>query len=351
MSGNDRHRASLHEIVRRFEHVEVLVVGDVMLDEYLHGEVERVSPEAPVPVVAVARETRALGGAGNVVRNLAALGARPRLCSVVGDDAEGRLVVDLLKELGVDASGLVVDDTRPTTRKTRIVARDQQMIRADRERVDALAPDVGAALDARMQVMLRGADGVAMVDYAKGVLAPEAAQRLVALAREVGVPVAVDPKRHLEGWVGARLVKPNLLEARALLGPEASAGDDACALAARLRGRLPGAEIALTCGGDGMVVLASEEGAEPQSVPTAALDVYDVQGAGDTSLAALWLARLAGAGLADAALLANAASGVAVGKVGTATASREELLERLDDVLEAQPESGSADAPTARPAG
>ncbi len=341
MSDRDAKPQRLRDVVQRFEHLEVLVVGDVMIDQYLNGEVERVSPEAPVPVVAVTHETNALGGAGNVVRNLAALGARPKLCSVVGDDAEGRLVVDLLKELGVETSGVVVDAGRPTTRKTRIVARDQQMIRADREHTAPLSTEVASALDERLRVMLPGVDGVAGVDYAKGVLAEAGAQRLIERAREIDVPVAVDPKGHLDGWAGARLVKPNLAEARALLGGDANGERDARRLALRLRDRLPGTEVALTCGAAGMVILGAEVGAEPRVVPTASLDVYDVQGAGDTSLAALWLARLAGATLVDAALLAHAASGVAVAKVGTATASRDELLVRLDPVLAAANEARS----------
>lgn len=329
----------LDATLQRFAHLEVLVVGDVMLDEYLLGEVDRVSPEAPVPIVAVEREVRALGGAGNVVRNLVALGARARLCSVVGDDDEGRRIVDLLKELGVDTSGIVVDAARRTTRKTRIVARDQQMIRADREDVEALGDDTRAALEDRVRASLRGTDGAALVDYGKGVLAPDAACRLVAMCGEAGIDVAVDPKGHLDAYRGVRLVKPNAAEAAALLGePEASpaaSGHGAHAWARRLGERLPGADVALTLGGEGMVVLEAGSKGAPELVPTASLDVYDVQGAGDTSLAALWLSRLAGASLVDAALVANAASGVAVSKVGTATASRDEVRERLARVLAA----------------
>jgi len=326
------------DLVRRFEHLEVLVVGDVMIDEYLAGDVDRVSPEAPVPVVSVARESRALGGAGNVVRNLAALGARPRLACVVGADDDGGRVVDLLKELGVDASGVVVDETRRTTRKTRIVARNQQLIRADREDVHGLADDVWASLEASVRAALRGADGVAFVDYGKGVFGGEgafeveAARSLVALAAELGVPAAVDPKTHLDGWGGVALVKPNVLEAGTLTGGGAAAPDE---LVDRLRERLPGTAVALTLGAGGMIVAEAGRATPVRTIPTAGLDVYDVQGAGDTSLAALWLARLSGATLAEAAVLANAASGVAVGKVGTATATPDEVRAQLPAVLDA----------------
>lgn len=330
------------DLLRRFEQLEVLVVGDVMLDEYLEGDVERVSPEAPVPVVSVARESCALGGAGNVLRNLTALGARARLACVVGADDDGGRVVDLLKGLGVDASGVVVDETRRTTRKTRIVARDQQLIRADREDVHGLAGDVRVSLETTARAALRGADGVAFVDYGKGVcggrdvsagsgmIEIEAARSLVALAAELGVPAAVDPKAHLDGWVGVALVKPNALEAAALTGA-GGPGE----LVDRLRERLPGADVALTLGAGGMIVAEAAREKPARTIPTARLDVYDVQGAGDTSLAALWLARLSGASLEEAAILANAASGVAVGKVGTATATPDEVRTQLPAVLDA----------------
>lgn len=324
--------ARLEAIVARLAHLEVLVVGDVMLDEYLVGAVDRPSPEAPVPVVTVEREVRALGGAGNVVRNLVALGARAKLCAVVGDDDEGRHVVDSLKELGVDTAGVVVDPARPTTRKTRVVARDRQMIRADRESRAPLEPDVRAALEARVGAWLPGADGVALVDYGKGVLAPEGARRLLAACTAAAVPVAVDPKGHLDAYVGARLVKPNAVEAAALLDGVPA---DPSARAQGLCARLPGSDVALTLGGAGMVVVETAEAPAPELVPTASLDVYDVQGAGDTTLAALWGARLAGASLVDAARIAHAAAGVAVAKVGTATASADELCARLPAVLEA----------------
>lgn len=335
------------ELLERFDGLDVLVVGDVMIDEDLVGDVERVSPEAPVPVVGVARESRTLGGAGNVVRNLVALGARCRFCTVVGDDDDGRRVIDLLKELGVETAGVVVDPTRRTTRKTRVVARGQQMIRVDREDVHPVAGGVRAELEACVRAAAAGAAGLAFVDYGKGVLAPEPARALVAVARALGVPSAVDPKGHLDAFEGVSLVKPNLSEARALLGlahaaPAAAPASEAKAaptqaaahaLALALVGRLPGADVALTLGALGMVIC--EAGGVPVTVPTAALDVYDVQGAGDTNLAALWLARLAGASAVDAATIANAASGVAVAKVGTAIATPGELRARLPDVVAA----------------
>lgn len=345
------------DLLRCFERLDVLVVGDVMLDEYLSGDVDRVSPEAPVPVVGITRELRTLGGAGNVVRNLVALGARARLATVVGDDGDGRHVVDLLKELGVDAACVVIDASRRTTRKTRIVARDQQLIRVDREDVHGLADDVARGLLDRVGSSLRGIDGLALVDYGKGVLDATTARALVALARERGVPVAVDPKHRLEGYEGSTLVKPNALEAWRLAAAPAeggAAGDrgadvsgdasDDEAIAERLRARLPGSEIVITLGARGMRIADAKPGTASKLVPTAALDVYDVQGAGDTSLAALWLARLAGASLEEAAILGHAASGVAVSKLGTATATRDEVRARLPHVLEAQHRAGAATA-------
>jgi D-beta-D-heptose 7-phosphate kinase/D-beta-D-heptose 1-phosphate adenosyltransferase len=309
------------------------VLGDVVLDEYLWGTVERVSPEAPVPVVHVRDESAVLGGAANVARNVVALGARVELCSVVGDDAAGRRIVDLVKELGVDPAGLVVAPRRPTTRKTRVIARSQQVVRFDRETSDPLSPAVARDLLGALDAALPGADGAIVEDYGKGVLVPRTAVAAMRRLRAAGVPVAVDPKVALAPYRGAELLKPNLREAEALSGVALREPGDLARAAARLRRRIGGGALVVTRGADGMTLF---EGDGPGvDVATPRREVFDVQGAGDTAIAALALSLRAGATLFEAAVIANAAAGVVVGKVGTATASAAELARALPAALEA----------------
>jgi D-beta-D-heptose 7-phosphate kinase/D-beta-D-heptose 1-phosphate adenosyltransferase len=323
----------LEALVLRFARVRLLVVGDVVLDEYLWGTVDRVSPEAPVPVVHVQDETLVLGGAANVARNAVALGARVALCSVVGDDPAGRRVAALVEALGVDPSGLVVAAGRPTTRKTRVVARSQQVVRFDRETHEPLAAASAARLLAALEAAIPGADGAVVEDYGKGVLAPGTAAAAMRRLRAAGLPVAVDPKTSLAPYKGAALLKPNLREAEALSGVRIRGPADLARAAARLRRRAGGGAVAVTRGADGMTLF--EEDGPGVAVATARREVFDVQGAGDTTIAALALALRAGATLFEAAVIANAAAGIVVGKVGTATASAAELRRALPASLAA----------------
>ncbi len=327
-------RGRLESIVNGFSKLRVLVVGDVVLDEYLRGEVERVSPEAPVPVVHVSGETQVLGGAGNVVRNVVALGAACGFCGVVGDDRAGSRVIDLLKDLGVDPSGVVVVSGRPTTRKTRVVARTQQIVRFDRETVDPPEPLVIRRLLAAITGTLSGVDAVVLEDYGKGALVPRVIAAAMRRFRAAGLFVAVDPKDTLSPFRGAALLKPNLREAASLAGLRTR--DDATLdrIATRLRRRIGGGDLAITCGADGIAIYGDEVPAG-ERVHTAAREVFDVQGAGDTTIAALTLAMRSGATLREAALIANAAAGVVVAKAGTATASRVELLRALPAAIAA----------------
>jgi D-beta-D-heptose 7-phosphate kinase/D-beta-D-heptose 1-phosphate adenosyltransferase len=319
--------ASLQKLVRGFAQLRLLVVGDVMLDEYLWGDVERVSPEAPVPVVHVRRESRALGGAGNVVRNVIAMGAQCRFCAVVGDDAAGDRIVDLLKELGVEAGGVVRDPSRPTTRKTRVEARSQQLLRYDRETDEPIAGAAARGLVAAITAALDQVDGVVFEDYAKGVLAPAVVRQVLKRCRARGLFVAVDPKDAVAPYRGASLVKPNQRELESLTGVRVRAPGDLAKAAAKLQRHLGGSDVIVTRGAQGMSIF--ENGRPQQDVASAPFEVFDVQGAGDTAIATLALAKLAGGSLVDAAVIANAAAGVVVGKVGTATASPDEVLAQL----------------------
>jgi D-beta-D-heptose 7-phosphate kinase/D-beta-D-heptose 1-phosphate adenosyltransferase len=334
-------RARLERILDRFDRIELLVLGDVVLDEYLWGDVDRVSPEAPVPVVHLRDESTVLGGAGNVVRNVVALGGRCRFCSVVGDDVAGARVLDLLKELEVDTEGTVVVPGRPTTRKSRVVARSQQIVRFDRETTEPIPTGAVRALLARVEAALASADAVVLEDYAKGLLTRGTIAKVMKRATAAGVPVAIDPKHDLASYRGASLLKPNLRETEALTGVDVRGSDDLARAVAKLRKRVGDVDIVVTRGSEGMTCFAAGERAG-RDVHTLAREVFDVQGAGDTTIAALELARAAGASLLEAAVVANAAAGVVVGKIGTATVTRDEIRGILPDAIAAARDRGSA---------
>jgi D-beta-D-heptose 7-phosphate kinase/D-beta-D-heptose 1-phosphate adenosyltransferase len=336
----------LAKLVRAFREVRLLVVGDVVLDEYLWGDVERVSPEAPVPVVHVERQSQVLGGAGNVVRNVVALGGSAGFCSAVGDDRAGARVLDLLGELGVATDGVVRVAGRPTTRKTRLLARSQQVVRFDRETVEPLPARAARALLAAIERAAPAVHGVVMEDYGKGTLAPATIRAVLRRLAAAGVPVAVDPKHDLAPYRGVELIKPNLREAAALAGCTIQSDADLDRAAGRLRRRLGGAAVVVTRGAEGISVF--DRDGPGLRIPTPRREVFDVQGAGDTTIAALALALRAGASLFEAAVLANAAAGVVVAKVGTATASPQELLDALPAAVAAARGPSRSDRAPAR---
>jgi D-beta-D-heptose 7-phosphate kinase/D-beta-D-heptose 1-phosphate adenosyltransferase len=331
MSRLDRRR--LERLIDDFAGVRLLVIGDLVLDEYVFGDVERVSPEAPVPVVHVRDETMMLGGAANAARNVVALGGSVDCCSVIGDDRAGGRIRELTKDLGVDPSGIVSVPGRPTTRKTRIVAQNQQIVRFDRETFDPPPAGASRALLVAIEERLSAADGVIVEDYGKGVMSKRIARSLMELCRQRGTPVTVDPKASLTDYRGASLLKPNLREAEALSGIQVHGADDLRRVASRLQAKIGGGDVVVTRGPDGMSIFEGD--AQGMHVPTVSREVFDVQGAGDTAIAALTLALRAGGTLQEAAVIANAASGVVVGKVGTATASADEVKQLLPEAVEA----------------
>lgn len=329
----------LAKLVHSFKQLRLLVLGDVVLDEYLWGDVERVSPEAPVPVVHVQRESMVLGGAGNVVRNVIALGGACDFCTAIGDDRAGERVLEMLAELGVDPSGTVCVPERPTTRKTRVVARSQQIVRFDRETGDGLPASASRAMLAALDRFAPRAHGAVIEDYGKGTLAGATVRTAMRKLEAHGVPVAVDPKEDLSPYRGASLVKPNLREAEALAGMRIRTRDDLAKAAQRLRRKLGGAAVVVTRGAEGMALFEGDGRASLVGTPRR--EVFDVQGAGDTTIAALSLALRAGGSLLEAAVIANAAAGVVVSKVGTATASPAEVLEALPAAIAAAKEERS----------
>jgi rfaE bifunctional protein kinase chain/domain len=304
----------------------VAVVGDAMLDVYLRGDVERISPEAPVPVVRVRDRRYALGGAGNVAQNVRAAGAACDLVAAIGDDPGGRQLSAMLEAIGADLSSVVVVN-RPTTTKTRIVARSQQVVRVDEEEDDDLSGDAVERLLAAVARAVTRADALVIEDYNKGVLVPRIIEAAMTAARARGIPVVVDPKyRNFFLYRGATIFKPNRRELADALGAEIEL-EHPEALPATFE-RLGVDNLLLTLGERGMVLVSS--GGQIKSVPTMAREVYDVVGAGDTVTAYLALTLAAGGTPAEAAVIANYAAGVEVGKPGAATVSADEVLAAYD---------------------
>lgn len=329
-TGNNHTSQRLIEIVRAVAGKSLVVFGDVMLDEFVWGDVTRISPEAPVPVVDVRRESVRLGGAANVLANAVALGAQAIIVGVVGCDAAGaRLRMEIESVSGARVS-FVTDDARPTTIKTRIIAHNQLVVRADRE---SRAPVSGARRDELIETLrtaIMEADALVISDYDKGAVTPDVLAPVLGFAHERGVPVLVDPKiRNFEFYKPATLVTPNHHEALRLSKTDDDS-DEGIARAARIiRASIGCRSVLVTRGERGMMLL--EERAAPVYVGTAAREVYDVTGAGDTVIATLACAICANASLSEAATLANHAAGIVVGKLGTATASAAELVAVLGE--------------------
>ncbi len=312
-----------------FSSLKVLVAGDFMLDEYLWGKVERISPEAPVAVVDVQRETRTLGGAGNVVNNLVALGARVEVLGLVGDDNPGRLLREELLRLGVSPEGLFADPERRTSRKTRVMAVSQQVVRIDRETRTPAPPSYdNAALDF-LEARLDGIQAVVLSDYGKGVLSPAFLKKAISMAQARGLPVVVDPKgADYFQYAGASVITPNRKEAELAAGRSLERWQDLLEVGHRMRRDLSLEGLLITLGQEGMAWFPSQ-GPEVH-IPAQAREVFDVSGAGDTVVAVMALGL---AGWPDdpltAASLANIAAGVVVGKIGTAPIFRAELEREL----------------------
>jgi len=319
-------RERLSHLLERAGTVRVAVVGDAMLDIYLRGDVERISPEAPVPVVRVRERKAALGGAANVAQNVTAIGARCELVCVSGADTAGETLRGMVATLGSDMRSFLTV-ARATTTKTRVTARAQQLLRFDEEEDHDLSSEDVEALLRAVTVAVRDADALVLEDYNKGVLGAAVIGHAIQEARSRGIPVVVDPKyRHFFGYQGATIFKPNRRELEAALGVTVDLEHEA-ALPAVLA-RLGVEQLLLTLGETGMV-LVSKDG-EVGRVPTTAREVYDVVGAGDTVTAYLAATLAAGASAAEAAVIANFAAGVEVGKLGAATVAPSEVVAAYD---------------------
>jgi rfaE bifunctional protein kinase chain/domain len=321
------------QLIQRMKSSRVVVVGDIMLDRYLIGDTERLSPEAPVPVVTLRERHAALGGAANVAANVAAMGAHCILVGAVGDDADGAAIRQELAVARLEDGFVLTIAGRPTTSKTRVIARGQQIVRIDDE-VDSLleGPDLGRLVETAREA-LADADALLLEDYNKGALSPELIVAVMEIAKRRGIPIVVDPKyRQFFEYAGATVFKPNRRELESALGAavDLKNGNALPEVLARLKVD----NLLVTLGSEGMV-LVTKDGSLTQ-IPSMAREIYDVSGAGDTVTAWLGTALAAGASLREAAQLANYAAGVEVGKPGVATVSPEEVLavheERFDQI-------------------
>jgi D-beta-D-heptose 7-phosphate kinase/D-beta-D-heptose 1-phosphate adenosyltransferase len=321
-------RARARTIVERIPATRLLVLGDVMLDQFIVGRVSRISPEAPVPVVAFERDEYRAGGAANVALNVRALGAGVEVIGLIGADGAADRLRELLIAADVRANSLITDEARRTTTKVRIVTtRNQQVARVDYESEDAASSVIEDALIDQVDARVRDADAVVVSDYLKGLVTRRLMASVVAAAQTRNIPVLVDPKiPHLDFYSGATLVTPNHYEAETATHLRIRSNDDAQRAAAVFRERARCEGVLITRGEHGMWLSCAEvEG----YLPAAAREVADVTGAGDTVVATLALAMAAGATAAEAAHLANAAAGIVVGKSGTATVTPEELRASL----------------------
>jgi D-beta-D-heptose 7-phosphate kinase/D-beta-D-heptose 1-phosphate adenosyltransferase len=320
-----RERAA--HLLAAIQNRRAVVLGDLLYDSFVYGDTHRISREAPVPILSEKRRTAMLGGAGNLARNLSSLGAEVRLISVAGNDADGEAAIDLVKAACGDAKGVVRTPERPTPSKIRYVSNNQQMFCVDRDPVEAVQAHTVSDLLDHIKEALETSDILIVSDYGRGVVTRELVQAAIALARDAGKPVSVDPRGHdYSRYDGASIIKPNAGELEEETGLRVSSDEDAATALKALKAQLSRTQaVMVTRGGAGMTLL--DESGAIHHHRSRSRDVYDVSGAGDTALAGLSLAMAAGASLKDAMEFADLAAGVAVGKPGTATVSPEEILD------------------------
>lgn len=316
-----------HAIIKRFKKARLLVIGDLIMDHFIWGKVRRISPEAPVPVVEVTSESLMLGGSANVVNNIFSLGGHALVTGVAGRDDDGRKLLKMLEDRKIPSEGVIIDRTRPTTVKTRVIAHSQQVVRFDREKKDRVGLATAGKVMDYIRKSAKGVDVIVISDYAKGLITETLVEETAGICRRLDKPVAVDPKvEHFDYYKGVTIVTPNNQEASLASGVEIT--DDASLHRAGeiLLNRLECAALLITRGENGMSLF--EDNADTH-IPTVAREVFDVSGAGDTVIATLSLALAAGASFKEAAVLANFAAGIVVGKIGTATLTTAELSEAV----------------------
>jgi D-beta-D-heptose 7-phosphate kinase/D-beta-D-heptose 1-phosphate adenosyltransferase len=319
---------SLRKYLPAFSGKKILILGDLMLDEHIWSKVSRISPEAPVPIADVIKITHVPGGCGNVAANIAALGGIPYLVGVVGTDSSGEKLLKALEKRKISPNYLIIDDARPTILKSRIIAASQQVVRVDREDRTIISPALGRKIIKRLNGLVPEVDAIIISDYEKGVVSRQICQSLIKLGRKYKKPIAVDPKGiDYSKYAGATVLTPNLKEAaitsRTLIVDDKSLGQAGKNLLSIARSSY----ILITRGKEGMTLF---DGRGSTYIPAIPREVFDITGAGDTVIATLSLALAAGANMKEAAILSNHAGSIVVGKIGTATCSREELEVALE---------------------
>lgn len=315
-------------ILGQFKNKKILVVGDIMLDKYIWGEVSRISPEAPVQVVRVLKETYAPGGASNVASNAAVLNAQVFMVGIAGDDEAKKILLEELRSRKINTDGIFIDGDKPTTQKVRIVGRGQQLLRVDYEKKEHIHKSIEDSMIRYVEREIRKADVVVISDYAKGVITPEISRRLIQGAKENNKPVIVDPKpEHRELYANATLITPNNIEASEMADIE-DGSDDAVMEAGFKILKCLNTNVLITRGEKGMSLF--EKNGNVTYIPAKAKEVYSIIGAGDTVVATMALALVSGADLKEAATLANIAAGIKVGKIGTASVSTEEIKREIE---------------------
>jgi D-beta-D-heptose 7-phosphate kinase / D-beta-D-heptose 1-phosphate adenosyltransferase len=319
---------NLENTVKAAKNLKIMVVGDLMLDVYIYGDVDRISPESPVPVLAIRKTDKMLGGAGNVLANLCALDAKPIVFAAIGNDAYADDVIGIAQKLGADVNGILRDESRPTTLKTRYLARQQHLLRTDFEKTHALSAELEKKMLSAIEKSMKDVKAVVLSDYGKGVLTKTLLEKIIAAAKAAGVPVLVDPKGHdYSIYKGADYVTPNRKELGEATAQSNLKTDAEITMAAqKLIAQSGVACVIATRSEDGMSVIGK---GEPMHLRTQAREVFDVSGAGDTVIATLAAMLAAGADIQTAATIANQAAGIAVSKVGTAPVRVEELHDAL----------------------
>lgn len=311
-----------------FKTVKAIVIGDLMIDEYLWGSVERISPEAPVPVVCVQKESHTLGGAGNVINNLVAMGATVCAIGTAGTGKAGRMIFDILNELGISTENIISEPQRPTTRKTRVIASNQQVLRIDREVKKDITDETLKKLVASIEKNIKDANLVILSDYNKGLVIKELVQETVRLAQRYQVLILADPKSlNFSKYEAVTVLTPNRKEASLAANMDINSDQDLFDAGNKIMEIVKLEKLLITCGKDGMVLF--EKGKSPFHIESNARQVFDVSGAGDTVISILGLGLATGASFKQSAQMANAAAGIVVAKVGTATASIDELKQAL----------------------
>lgn len=311
-------------IICNFQNKSLMIVGDLMLDRYIWGRVSRISPEAPVPVVEVIRDTLCLGGAANVVNNVRGLGGKPIICGIIGDDSTGEDLINEIKKLKVNTDGIFKHTEKPTTLKTRIIAHNQQVVRFDREEVSDISEKILSKILSFVSDKIADIDGIIISDYGKGVITSKVLKGIIQVARRNNKIVLVDPKiNHFFLYQGVTAITPNQNEAETAAGHTIRTEDDLILVGNKLLKSLNCDSVLITRGEHGMTLFESR--GDMLHIPTFAKEVYDVTGAGDTVISSLTLSLAAGANMQEASIISNFAAGIVVGKVGTSVVYFEEL--------------------------